>query len=107
MRLGFSIDPRPGLSEPDQLRLVELVAWSRARLEAAATAAGRPTPVVAEYIRTSVDPDPPAARATLAASALQYALGSPAYRSHFERMGFAEELRRLEAGGDEPGDAFL
>jgi alkanesulfonate monooxygenase SsuD/methylene tetrahydromethanopterin reductase-like flavin-dependent oxidoreductase (luciferase family) len=85
----------------------EWVAWSRARLEEAAAAAGRPVPVVAEYIRTSVDPDPAAARATLGAAALQYALGPPAYRRHFERMGFADELRRLESGGGEPSAAFL
>lgn len=85
----------------------EAVAWSRERVEKAARAAGRPTPVVAEYIRTSVDRDPSAARRTLGASALQYALGAQAYRSHFERMGFKEELRRLEEQGGEASDAFL
>jgi len=85
----------------------EAVAWSRERVEKAAHAARRPTPVVAEYIRTSVDPDPSAARGTLGASALQYALGAQAYRSHFERMGFKEELRRLEEQGGEASHAFL
>ncbi|HEY4026165.1 MAG TPA: LLM class flavin-dependent oxidoreductase [Candidatus Dormibacteraeota bacterium] len=85
----------------------EWVAWSRARLEQAAAAAGRQAPVVAAYIRTSVDPDPAAARATLGQAALQYALGPVAYRRHFERMGFAEELRRLESDGGEPSEALL
>lgn len=83
------------------------VAWSRGVVEGAASAAGRPVPVVSEYIRTSVDPDAAAARAAVAETALAYALGSPAYRSHFERMGFAGELRRLEAGGAEPSDELM
>ncbi|HXM54185.1 MAG TPA: LLM class flavin-dependent oxidoreductase, partial [Candidatus Dormibacteraeota bacterium] len=65
----------------------EWVPWSRARVEEGAAAAGRPAPPVIDYIRTSVDPDPDLARATLGESALQYALGAPAYRKHFERMG--------------------
>jgi len=85
----------------------EAVAWSRERVERAARGAGRPAPIVAEYIRTSVDPDPSAARRTLGASALQYALGAQAYRHHFERMGFSEELRRLEEQGGETSDEFL
>jgi len=85
----------------------EAVAWSRERVESAARGAGRSTPVVAGYIRTSVDPDPGAARRTLGASALQYALGAGAYRRHFERMGFTDELRRLEIHGGEASDEFL
>ena len=83
------------------------VAWSRGVVERAAREAGHPAPAVVEYIRTCVDPDAGAARAALAESALQYALGSDAYRRHFERMGFADELRRLEGGGAEPGDELL
>ena len=83
------------------------VAWSRERVEAAARAAGRPVPQVVEYIRTSVDPDAGLARRTLAEAALQYALGPAAYRRHFERMGFGEELDRLEGGGDEASDELL
>jgi alkanesulfonate monooxygenase SsuD/methylene tetrahydromethanopterin reductase-like flavin-dependent oxidoreductase (luciferase family) len=83
------------------------VAWSRDRVERAAREAGRTTPAMHEYVRTSVDPDPGTARATLGAAALLYALGPPAYRRHFERMGFAEELRRLESGDGRPGDALL
>jgi Luciferase-like monooxygenase len=85
----------------------EAVAWSRERVESAARAAGRSTPVVAGYIRTSVDPDPSIARRTVGASALQYAFGAGAYRRHFERMGFREELRRLEKQGGETSDEFL
>jgi alkanesulfonate monooxygenase SsuD/methylene tetrahydromethanopterin reductase-like flavin-dependent oxidoreductase (luciferase family) len=86
----------------------EQVAWSRHIVQAAATAAGRPMPVIASYIRTSVDRDPARARRTLAEAARQYALGPVAYRRHFERMGFTDELRRLESDPEaEPNDAFL
>ncbi len=77
------------------------VAWSRTRLANAARAAGRSAPRVVEYIRTAVDPDPELARKTVGVAALRYALGPPAYRRHFERMGFADELRHLEASADE------
>lgn len=83
------------------------VSWSRARVERAAAEAGRPAPPLVEYIRTSVDTDPDVARATLGTAALQYALGPGAYRRHFERMGFGEELRRLEVDGGRPGAALL
>jgi alkanesulfonate monooxygenase SsuD/methylene tetrahydromethanopterin reductase-like flavin-dependent oxidoreductase (luciferase family) len=85
----------------------EQVAWSRTEVEGAAQLAGRVAPVIAAYIRTCVDPDPAVARATLSTAALQYALGPPAYRRHFERMGFAVELRRLEAEGGEASDELL
>jgi alkanesulfonate monooxygenase SsuD/methylene tetrahydromethanopterin reductase-like flavin-dependent oxidoreductase (luciferase family) len=85
----------------------EWVAWSRARVERAAAAAGRPVPEVVEYIRTSVDPDATLARSTLGTAALQYALGPGAYRKHFERMGFGPELDRLERDGGEPSDELL
>jgi len=83
------------------------VTWSRERLERAAAAAGRPTPEVVEYIRTSVDPDAALARSTLGTAALGYALGPGAYRKHFERMGFGAELDRLERDGGEPGAELL
>jgi alkanesulfonate monooxygenase SsuD/methylene tetrahydromethanopterin reductase-like flavin-dependent oxidoreductase (luciferase family) len=83
------------------------VARSRGVVERAAGEAGRPVPVISEYIRTCVDPDAAAARAALAQTALAYALGSPAYRRHFERMGFAEELQRLDGGNAEPSDEFM
>lgn len=85
----------------------EWVGWSRARLERAVAATGRPAPQVIEYIRTSVDADAALARATLGTAALQYALGPGAYRKHFERMGFGAELDALERDGGEPGHALL
>ena len=82
------------------------VSWSRVRVEAAATAAGRTAPVLVEYIRTSVDVDPSAARVTLGAAVERYALGPTPYRRHFERMGFGGELRRVaENGADGDRDA--
>jgi alkanesulfonate monooxygenase SsuD/methylene tetrahydromethanopterin reductase-like flavin-dependent oxidoreductase (luciferase family) len=80
----------------------EQVTWSRERLADAAKAAGRPMPRVIEYIRTAVDPDRELARRTVTAAALRYALGVPAYRRHFERMGFGEELRPIETSDGEP-----
>lgn len=85
----------------------EQVSWSRQLLAAAANAAGRPVPRVIEYIRTAVDPDVELARSTVAAAALGYALRVPAYRRHFERMGFGDELRRIEATGDAPNPKFI
>lgn len=64
----------------------EHVAWSRAALEEAAGAVGRPVPRVIEYIRTAVDPDPGLAAQILADAAQGYAQ-MPMYRAHFERMG--------------------
>lgn len=85
----------------------EQVAWSRKQLAAAAAAADRPVPRVVEYIRTAVDPDAELARRTIAAAALSYALRVPAYRRHFERMGFGEELHRVEASDAAPSPAFV
>jgi len=85
----------------------EQVAWSRHQLADAANAAGRPVPRVIEYIRTAADPDVGLARRTVAAAALGYALHVPAYRRHFERMGFGDELRRIEATGDTPNPEFI
>lgn len=73
----------------------EQVAWSRQVLLDAANAAGRLMPRVIEYIRTAVDPDVELARATVLNAAVRY-LQFPPYRRHFERMGVADELRRLE-----------
>ena len=78
------------------------VEWSRVRLADAARAAGRSVPQVIEYIRTAVDPDAEVARRTVGAAALRYALGPPAYRRHFERMGFATDLRRMERSPEAP-----
>jgi hypothetical protein len=38
---------------------------------------------------------------------LQYALGPPQYRKHFERKGFSDELKVLETGQRMPSDALL
>ena len=82
------------------------VAWSRERLTDSAHAAGRAVPRVFEYIRTCVDPDAAIARRAVAEAARAYTLGSPAYHRHFERMGFADELQRLDRsagiGADSP-----
>lgn len=85
----------------------EQVEDARTQVARAASSAGRPVPVIAEYIRTVVDPDPALARATLSSAMLQYALGPPQYRRHFERKGFADELKKLEAGQGTPSDALL
>jgi len=85
----------------------EQVAWSRQQLVDAAKVAGRPVPRVIEYIRTAVDPDAELARRTVAAAALSYALRVPAYRRHFERMGFGEELSRIEASDTDVTPAFV
>ncbi|HEX3629698.1 MAG TPA: LLM class flavin-dependent oxidoreductase [Candidatus Dormibacteraeota bacterium] len=77
----------------------EQVAWSRERVHDAARAAGRAAPVIVEYIRTAVDPDPVIAQRTVAAAGARY-LNFPAYRRHFERMGVAADLE-ASADGDE------
>lgn len=83
------------------------VAWSRKELADAAHAAGRSMPRLVEYIRTAVDPDAELARRTVGVAALRYALGPPAYRRHFERMGFADELRRIDGSAVVPSPNLL
>ncbi len=83
------------------------VEWSRQRVIESAQAAGRAAPRVIEYIRTCVDPDERVARRTVASAARGYALGPLAYRRHFERMGFAQELQRLEQSPDGAPDSSL
>ena len=85
----------------------EQVEGARLAVTRAASDAHRPAPVIAEYIRTVVDPDRALARATLSSAMLQYALGPPQYRRHFERKGFTDELSELEAGNRVPSDALL
>jgi alkanesulfonate monooxygenase SsuD/methylene tetrahydromethanopterin reductase-like flavin-dependent oxidoreductase (luciferase family) len=80
----------------------EQVAASRAIVEDAARRAGRPVPLIAEYIRVCVSQDPDTARRGLSVAMLNYALGPPAYRQHFERMGFGDELRDVEPGPEAP-----
>lgn len=72
------------------------VVWSRAEVERSAARAGRLAPPIAEYIRTAVDPDPDAAAEVLREAMVVYALGPVAYRKHFARMGFSEELASLD-----------
>jgi alkanesulfonate monooxygenase SsuD/methylene tetrahydromethanopterin reductase-like flavin-dependent oxidoreductase (luciferase family) len=79
----------------------EQVRWSRAEVERVAESTGRAAPVIAEYIRTAVDSDPDRARRALATAAQGYALGPSAYRRHFERMGFSEDLQRWRSAGAE------
>ncbi len=85
----------------------ERVGWSRERLnEGAARAGKRPSDVqLVEYIRICVDDDIETARLAYAKSMLGYALGQSvpterlrkfAYRAHFERMGFTDELASLD-----------
>ncbi|MHB8620481.1 MAG: LLM class flavin-dependent oxidoreductase [Chloroflexota bacterium] len=81
-----------------------LVNWStaaaarqaRERVRGAAAQAGRqPEEVrISGYVRVSVDDDREVARAAVAAQAFRYA-SIPAYRQHFEAMGFKETVDRL------------
>lgn len=70
----------------------EQVAWSREQ-------AG-PRAKMIDYIRVCVDDDIAAARRAVAEQILSYALlvrpsGASGYRTHFERMGFSEEIAFL------------
>jgi alkanesulfonate monooxygenase SsuD/methylene tetrahydromethanopterin reductase-like flavin-dependent oxidoreductase (luciferase family) len=97
----------------------ETIALSRQRVREAAERAGRDTSEVkvAMYVRVCVDEDETAARRAYARSMQGYALGQldappRSYRAHFERMGFTEDLRRIDdmrrrnAPQDEIIDAF-
>ena len=83
------------------------ISWSRERIAEGAARSGRdPAEIkVAEYIRVCVDDDQDKARLAYAQSTMGYALGAQipterekqlSYRGHFERMGFSEELARLD-----------
>ena len=79
------------------------IAWSREMVDQGATRAGRdPSQVkIAEYIRICVDDDLEAARHAYTRSIMGYALGPlgakpRSYRAHFERMGFASDLARID-----------
>lgn len=99
------------------------ISWSRERIAEGAARAGRdPAEVkVAEYIRVCVDDDEDKARLAYAHSTMGYALVGQVpterekqlgYRGHFERMGFSEELAKLDdmrrdgASRDVVADAF-
>jgi alkanesulfonate monooxygenase SsuD/methylene tetrahydromethanopterin reductase-like flavin-dependent oxidoreductase (luciferase family) len=97
----------------------ETIALARSRVQEGAERAGRdPSEVkLAMYVRVCVDEDETAARRAYARSMQFYALGPldvppRSYRAHFERMGFADDLRRIDdmrrkqAPNDEVIDAF-
>lgn len=101
----------------------EQIAWSRERVVEAAVRVGRDSGSVkvVEYIRVCVDDDVDLARRAFTRAMLGYALGRPGartnerhlgYRAHFDRMGFAQELAKLDdmrergASEDELVDAF-
>jgi len=101
----------------------ERVAWSRDQVNEGARSAGRdPSEVqLVEYIRVCVDEDLDVARRSLAEATMGYALRATvpsererqfAYRGHFERMGFTDELlaldemRKQDATQDELIEAF-
>jgi alkanesulfonate monooxygenase SsuD/methylene tetrahydromethanopterin reductase-like flavin-dependent oxidoreductase (luciferase family) len=73
-------------------------AWCRDELAAGAARTDRdPAEVrIAMYIRVCVDDDVAAARQTLGAQVVNYAM-IPGYRAHFTRMGFDDEIGELEA----------
>jgi alkanesulfonate monooxygenase SsuD/methylene tetrahydromethanopterin reductase-like flavin-dependent oxidoreductase (luciferase family) len=85
----------------------EHVTWSRERVEGGANKAGRsrtPIPLLS-YIRVCIDDDVDVARLAFARALMGYALGrsvptdqerSQGYRAHFERMGYAEPLAKLD-----------
>lgn len=83
------------------------VAVSRLEVERVASRVGRPTPPIAEYIRTAVDPDPAAASRVLGDAMMAYALGPVPYRRHFERMGFADELAHRDSSCTSPSPRML
>lgn len=140
-RLGITPEPRTpvylGALGPKMLSLAgeladgvclnwcmpEQIAWSRERIAEGAEKAGRDQSdiKVVEYIRVCVDEDVDAARIALAKATMGYALGASVptdkertlgYRAHFERMGFTEELAKLDdmrrdgATADQVADAF-
>jgi alkanesulfonate monooxygenase SsuD/methylene tetrahydromethanopterin reductase-like flavin-dependent oxidoreductase (luciferase family) len=75
---------------------------SELRDEGAARANRDPSEAkLALYIRVCVDEDVDVARRSYARSMMSYALGQldappRSYRAHFERMGFADDLRRID-----------
>jgi alkanesulfonate monooxygenase SsuD/methylene tetrahydromethanopterin reductase-like flavin-dependent oxidoreductase (luciferase family) len=81
----------------------DAVDWSRSLVREGAERAGRdPSTVkIAEYIRVCVDDDEDVARWAYARNMMGYALGPldvkpQSYRAHFERMGWAADLARID-----------
>jgi alkanesulfonate monooxygenase SsuD/methylene tetrahydromethanopterin reductase-like flavin-dependent oxidoreductase (luciferase family) len=91
----------PSWSGPDQ------VAWGKEITAEAARKAGRePSDVKwVGFVRMCIDEDAELARRTFARSLLTYGMARPgqaeqrdkSFRGHFARMGFDDEMRRLEA----------
>jgi 5,10-methylenetetrahydromethanopterin reductase len=86
----------------------EQIAFSRERINRGAEKAGRdPSELrLAEYIRICVDDDEDAARRAYTKATMGYALGrhssarQAGYRAHFGRMGYDDDLRRIEDARD-------
>jgi alkanesulfonate monooxygenase SsuD/methylene tetrahydromethanopterin reductase-like flavin-dependent oxidoreductase (luciferase family) len=84
----------------------EQIAVSREKVDAGARKAGRdPSEVqLVEYIRVCVDDDIMVARRAYTRAAMGYALGrvpgasQSGYRAHFGRMGYDDDLKRIESG---------
>jgi len=92
----------PSWSGPEQ------VAWGQELTAQAARKAGRDPSEVkwVGFVRMCIDEDADLARRTFAESLLRYGLARPggsrdrSFRGHFGRMGFDDELRRLEEQRD-------
>ena len=101
----------------------EQIQWSREKINEGADISNRnPSDItVSQYIRVCIDKDEEKARIKLAKATMHYALGPDipnssqrkyGYRAHFERMGFSEELLKLDkmrknnASNDEIAKAF-
>jgi len=92
----------PSWSSPEQ------IAWGKKLTSEAASKAGRqPSDVKwVGFVRMCIDEDADLARRTFAESLLRYGLARPgaprdrSFRGHFGRMGFEDELRRLEEQRD-------
>lgn len=74
----------------------ERVAWAREQVAIGARKAGRSPDevVIGAFVRMTVDDDLQVAQRALARQCLGYTL-TPAYRAHFERMGFVDEMARV------------
>ena len=103
LRLGGELADGVSLNwcSPDQ------VAWSRQMVAEGAKKTGRDPSAVqmSEYIRVCVDDDAQVARTAYVRAMMGYALGQTVpsererglgYRGHFERLGFTEDLLRLD-----------
>ena len=74
----------------------DAVAAFRGQLDAAAARAGRPTPALAVWVATAVEPTPEGYQ-QLARAAVPY-LGARGYAAMFEAAGFGRIVERAQAG---------